>query len=128
MAKVLSFLHTSIIVNNLTQSIDFYEGLLGLKADSSRPDLGFEGRWYSLGNQQIHLMCLVDPEKCEGYQVDRPEHVGRDRHFALQVDSVENLAKLLQTQNIKYTRSLSGRKALFCRDPDGNGLEFIECC
>lgn len=27
---------------------------------------------------------------------------------------------------IPYTRSRSGRTALFCRDPDGNALEFIE--
>lgn len=26
---------------------------------------------------------------------------------------------------LEFYRSRSGRAALFCRDPDGNGLEFI---
>jgi len=28
--------------------------------------------------------------------------------------------------DISFTMSSSGRKALFCRDPDGNALEFIQ--
>jgi len=126
MVNIVSLLHTSIIVNDLLQSIDFYEGLLGLKADLSRPDLGYPGRWYTFGSQQIHLMELPDPENNVDIQIDRPEHVGRDRHIAVQVDSTENLAKLLDSNQIKYTLSRSGRKAIFCRDPDGNGIEFVE--
>lgn len=126
MIKISKLLHSTILVGDLSQSIEFYEGLLGLQADPARPDLGFEGRWYLLGEQQIHLMQLPNPEKAKGIQLDKPEHVGRDRHFAVQVDSVENLAKLLEAANIPYTLSRSGRKALFCRDPDDNGLEFVE--
>ncbi len=126
MVKISKFLHSTILVEDLAQSIEFYEGLLGLKADPTRPDLGYDGRWYCLGEQQIHLMQLPNPEKTKGIQLDRPEHVGRDRHFAVKVDSVENLAKLLESAKIEYSRSRSGRKALFCRDPDENGLEFVE--
>jgi glyoxylase I family protein len=32
----------------------------------------------------------------------------------------------LEQAGIAYTLSISGRKALFCRDRDGNALEFIE--
>jgi glyoxylase I family protein len=31
----------------------------------------------------------------------------------------------LDGARIAYTLSRSGRAALFCRDPDGNALEFI---
>ena len=126
MIKITRLLHSTILVTDLVQAIEFYEGLLGLEADIARPDLGYPGKWYDLGKQQIHLMPLPDPEKIHGYQIDRPEHVGRDRHIAVEVDSVENLAKLLDRENILYTMSRSGRRALFCRDPDGNGLEFVE--
>lgn len=126
MVKITSLLHSTILVADLAQAIEFYEGLLGLEADSARPDLGYPGKWYALGSQQIHLMQLYDPEKEHAYQLDRPEHAGRDRHIAVEVDSVENLAKLLDRENIIYTMSRSGRRALFCRDPDGNGLEFVE--
>ena len=124
--KVNRLLHSTILVSDFSQAIDFYEGLLNFKMDHQRPDLGFAGRWYSLGEQQVHLMVLPDPEKKQNVQIDRPEHAGRDRHIAFEVDSVENLAKLLESNNIKFTMSRSGRKALFCRDPDGNGLEFVQ--
>ena len=44
----------------------------------------------------------------------------------MQVDSIDQLKASLIQANIPYTASKSGRKALFCRDPDGNALEFIE--
>jgi glyoxylase I family protein len=31
----------------------------------------------------------------------------------------------LNQAGVTYTLSQSGRRALFCRDPDGNALEFI---
>jgi len=36
------------------------------------------------------------------------------------------IEKRLKRMSINFTRSQSGRLALFCRDPDGNGLEFIQ--
>jgi len=57
---------------------------------------------------------------------NRPQHGGRDRHTALAVDDLEALQQKLQAHNIEFTRSRSGRHALFVRDPDGNALEFIE--
>ncbi|MEE8429299.1 MAG: glyoxalase, partial [Gammaproteobacteria bacterium] len=30
----------------------------------------------------------------------------------------------LESAGIPYNQSRSGRQALFCRDPDGNALEF----
>jgi len=84
--------------------------------------MNFAGVWYDLGKQQIHLLCLPNPEK----GLMRPEHGGRDRHVALGVDSVDALERKLESAAIPYTRSQSGRAALFCRDPDGNALEFVE--
>jgi hypothetical protein len=39
---------------------------------------------------------------------------------------VETLAQQLDKAGIAFTRSQSGRAALFCRDPDDNALEFVE--
>lgn len=120
--KVRAVLHVTFLVADLARARAFYEDLLGLAADPSRPDLGFPGVWYALNeHQQIHLMRLPDPEA----GLARPEHGGRDRHVALAVDDFEALTARLQAAGIVYTRSRSGRAALFCRDPDGNALEFI---
>lgn len=120
--KIRAILHTTFLSSDLARSRAFYEGVLGLTADPARPDLGFPGIWYSLpGQQQIHLMRLDDPEA----GLIRPEHGGRDRHVALAVDDVEVLCGRLEAAGVAFTRSRSGRLALFCRDPDGNALEFV---
>ena len=120
--KISGILHATFLVSNLEKSRAFYEEVLGLAADPARPDLGFPGVWYAVGaDQQIHLMRLPDPEA----GLERPTHGGRDRHVALGVDDLAQLTGRLDAAGISYTRSRSGRVALFCRDPDGNALEFI---
>jgi hypothetical protein len=40
--------------------------------------------------------------------------------------SLEPLVARLEAHRIPFTLSMSGRRALFCRDPDGNAYEFME--
>ena len=122
MFKIESILHSSVIVNDTPTALKFYQGVLGLECDPARPDLGYPGAWLNLGSQQIHLLELANPDPVDG----RPQHGGRDRHTAFAVDSVDELVMMLAQQGINYTLSRSSRRALFCRDPDGNALEFIE--
>jgi len=120
---ITAILHASLLTTDLSQSRAFYEGILGLKLDSSRPVMSYDGVWYDVApNQQIHLLFLPDPEA--GLQ--RPAHGGRDRHVALAVSDFAKLVERLNQAGIAYTLSQSGRRALFCRDPDQNALEFIE--
>lgn len=121
-AVLLRFHHASLIVSDTARALKFYNGLLGLQIDGRRPDLGYPGAWLSLGEQQIHLLELPNPDPVDG----RPAHGGRDRHLAFMVDDFGGLIKTLENAGVAFTKSRSGRKALFCRDPDGNALEFIE--
>jgi glyoxylase I family protein len=111
-----------MIVQDTEQALAFYTGILGLEQDMSRPDLGYPGAWLSVGDAQIHLLELPNPDPITG----RPEHGGRDRHLALSVTNLGALQTSLERAAIVFTLSKSGRKALFCRDVDGNALEFIE--
>ena len=54
------------------------------------------------------------------------EHGGRDRHFCLGVADVDHLGALLDKAGVPFTRSMSGRPAIFFRDPDANTLECVE--
>ncbi|MEJ2508987.1 MAG: VOC family protein [Gammaproteobacteria bacterium] len=104
-------------------ALAFYAGVLGMPVDPDRPDLGFPGAWLKIGeDQQIHLLELPNPDPTS----DRPAHGGRDRHVALRIDDIEPLRAALDAAGVDYTLSRSGRRALFCRDPDGNALEFIQ--
>ena len=114
--------HVSLIVADTGRALEFYRDLLGLECDSSRPELAYPGAWLRVGGQQIHLLELPNPDASEG----RPLHGGRDRHVAFYIASLSELKARLQQQQIDFTESRSGRVAIFCRDPDGNALEFIE--
>jgi len=119
---ITGIFHTTFLAADLAKSRAFYEGVLGLRPDPNRPAMSYGGVWYDVApNQQIHLMLLPNPEA--GLQ--RPAHGGRDRHVALAVSDIAKLIARLDQAGIAYTLSQSGRRALFCRDPDGNALEFI---
>ncbi|MFN2309477.1 MAG: VOC family protein [Gammaproteobacteria bacterium] len=114
--------HVSVIVADTARALYFYRDLLGLQIDARRPDLGYPGAWLWIGDQQLHLLELTNPDPVTG----RPAHGGRDRHLALTVDDLAALGQRLEAAGIACTVSRSGRRALFCRDPDGNALELIE--
>ena len=117
---VLALHHVSVIVADTTRALAFYCDVLGLET-VDRPDLGYPGAWLQAGAQQIHLLQLPNPDSSE----NRPEHGGRDRHLALLVDDLEAIEQRLVSRSMFFTRSKSGRKALFCRDYDGNAVELI---
>lgn len=120
---ILAIHHTSFLTGDLATARQFYESVLGLSPSSKRPQMSFDGVWYDItATQQIHLMLLPNP--AAGLQ--SPEHGGRDRHVALLVSDLAQLTGRLNKAGVAYTQSQSGRRAVFCRDPDGNALELIE--
>jgi glyoxylase I family protein len=114
--------HCSLIVADTAKALAFYTGILGLKVDESRPDLGYPGAWLQITGSQIHLLEVPNPDPLE----NRPAHGGRDRHLALQVTDLQAVIQRLQQAGIAYSKSKSGRAALFCRDFDENAIELVE--
>jgi glyoxylase I family protein len=119
---VSGFHHASLLIADLRRSLEFYQGILGLELNINRPALGYPGAWLNVSSQQIHLIQLPNPDPTIG----RPLHAGHDRHLALTVSNIDQLRTALSDAGVSFTSSRSGRPALFCRDPDGNGLEFIQ--
>ena len=122
MADIVAIHHVSLLVSDTRRALLFYQGLLGLEVDESRPVMSFPGAWLQVGAAQIHLLEL--PDLLRGATL--PEHGGRDRHVALSVTDMDGVVAALDAAGIAYTLSRSGRRALFCRDPDGNAVELIE--
>lgn len=119
---VRKLLHASLLVSDTQRSVEFYRAILDLNPNDNRPDLGYPGAWLDIGEQQIHLIELPNPDPVQG----RPEHGGRDRHTALAVANIEQLRHRLERYKVAYTKSRSGRGAVFFRDPDGNAIECVE--
>lgn len=139
MTNHLGLHHASLLIADLERALAFYRDVLGMSVSDRRPDLGYPGAWLETGSQQLHLLRLPNPDVqdtqvpqaqgCAGAAdplVGRPAHGGRDRHVALLIGNLDRLRQRLETGGVAYTLSRSGRRALFCRDPDGNALEFIE--
>ena len=122
MALIAGLHHVSVLVANTERALAFYRDLLELPVAPERPPMAYGGAWLQLGSQQIHLLELPNPDPVRG----RPEHGGRDRHVALTVTDLDTLVTRLEAAGISCTLSRSGRRALFCRDPDGNAVELIE--
>ena len=122
MSSVIDLHHVSLIVADTGRALLFYQGVLGLEIEHSRPDLAFPGAWLKLGDRQLHLLELPNPDPVD----QRPSHGGRDRHTAVYVTDLDGFSRRLEDAGIPYTLSRSGRRALFCRDPDGNAWELVE--
>lgn len=122
MKNIIALNHVSLLVKDTARALEFYQGLLGLELDESRPQMTFPGAWLVVGAAQIHLLEI----SLAATQAELPEHGGRDRHVALDVVDLGAIEVALQAADIPYTPSRSGRRALFCRDPDGNAVELVE--
>lgn len=117
--------HHSVLSADIGKSKFFFHTILGLEIDPARPAaLSFDGLWFKLGSsgQTLHCICLPSQDPVD----NRPEHGGLDRHVALKISSLDPLVARLEAHAIFYTKSKSGRRAIFFRDPDGNAIEVIE--
>lgn len=119
--NIINIHHSSLLVADTQASLKFYCGILNLN-QLERPPLPFPGAWLEIGAQQLHLLELENSDPTTG----RPEHGGRDRHVAFNVLDLDLIKQALEEGDVAFTMSMSGRRALFCRDLDGNALEFIE--
>jgi catechol 2,3-dioxygenase-like lactoylglutathione lyase family enzyme len=104
--------HASIRIGDLERSRKFYERLLGL-SQAARPDLGFPGVWYALGEGQLHLIEI--PKYGEG-GIDPS-----DPHFAIEIDDVEGTKQALDDAGIVYVSFAGG---IWIKDPDGYTVEL----
>src|SRR5215470_1259149 len=87
--------HASICVANVERSRQFYEGLLGL-SPAPRPDFGFPGMWYQIGEGQLHLIQRDRQPVAAAHAID-----ATDPHLAIRVDDLEGMRRRLQAAGLK---------------------------
>lgn len=114
--------HASVLVTDLNRAREFYEGILGLSINPSRPGKSFDGLWYDVGTEQIHLIVADAPDLGD----ETALYPGIRRHVALRVENLKNLETKIRAAGLPLFPSSSGRPVLFCRDFDGNAFELIE--
>jgi len=113
--NLLGVHHISINVRELDAAICFYRDALEL-APLERPDLGFAGAWFALGDgRELHLVEAPDSKPARG------------QHFAFRVRDIERTTLELSDRGVRCSevRSLpGGGRQCFFVDPSGNLLEL----
>jgi lactoylglutathione lyase len=122
------YLHTSIFVNNMDDSIDFYTKKLGLKLLGGpdhypgNADMAFVG-----SNWDAYIELVYDLEEHPPYQIGN-----RYEHLALEVDGdLAALCEKLKSQGVKVLKgpkkSPGGTRSIaFVEDPNGIPVELLE--
>ena len=121
------YLHTSIFVNNMDESIKFYTQTLGLKLldkhhYEGNADMAFVGRDWN-----AYIELVYDLEEHPPYEIGN-----RYEHLALEVDGdLPALCEKLKAQAVKIIKgpkkSPSGTRWIaFVEDPNGIPVELLE--
>ncbi|MFB5663870.1 VOC family protein [Alteribacillus sp. HJP-4] len=111
--------HVSLTVADVEKAKQFYENVLELELEE-RPPFDFNGEWYKIGRQQLHL--IEDTEKTIDTEINT-----RAPHFAFRVKDYEETKLHLEHHNVPFTAkpdSIAGFAQLYCLDPSGNVIEL----
>ncbi|MBV9149934.1 MAG: VOC family protein [Candidatus Eremiobacteraeota bacterium] len=121
------YLHTSVFVNNMDDSIDFYTHKLGLKLLDGpfhypgNADMAFVGNdWNS------YIELVYDLEDHPPYQLGN-----RYEHLAIEVENLSRVMADLKANGIKVLQDIKkspggGRSIAFIEDPNGIPVELLE--
>lgn len=115
--------HVSVPVTDLPRARRFYEEVLGLEVSDERPAFPFDGVWFRIGADQLHLIVHPKAEtRRSTTDIDT-----MDGHFALRVRDIRQVLRRLDEHGWKYEyrpESITGWHQVFVTDPDGNVIEI----
>ena len=122
--------HVAISVSDLARAKAFYSGVLGLE-EIARPAFPFDGAWYRIGDQEVHLIVSRDPTFRTGKGVTL-----EDGHFALRAKSFKGALAHLESKGVRAggdepgrsmrvnAASVTGYPQIHVLDPDRNVIEI----
>ena len=122
--------HVAVSVSDLARAKEFYSDVLGLE-EIPRPAFPFDGAWYRIGRQEVHLIVSRDPTFRSGKGVTL-----EDGHFALRAKSFRAALAHLESKGCRNggdepgrsmrvnTASVTGYPQIHLLDPDRNVIEI----
>jgi catechol 2,3-dioxygenase-like lactoylglutathione lyase family enzyme len=123
--------HCGLIVADLERSRRFYGAALGLEEVSRPSNFVFEGAWFQVGDDQLHLLVENDTTGRAGTGDPGPSaRVGLATHIALEVDDLDAARARLDGHGVSLIGGPmprgDGYDQLFMRDPDGYVIELFQ--
>ena len=127
--RITGIHHVTLLVKDLNRSVAFYRNVLGMRlVKQTVNDDDKSARHFIFGDAEGRpgtlITCLEYPDLDEG-KVGR----GSTHHFALSVESVEELAAwkgYLEGRGIPTTEVMEREdfRSIYLRDPDGHIVEI----
>ena len=118
--KVRGLDHYNIDTAKPTETVAFYEGVLGAVNDPSRrPDFGFPGAWLFIDDHPVIHLNFIDE--------DRSGPTGAFNHIAFEAEGYLEMCRQLDEQGLRYATNENTDIDLFqifVRDPNKVRLEF----
>ena len=123
--------HCGLIVADLERSRLFYSGALGLEEVPRPRNFVFEGAWFQVGDDQLHLLVEGETTSRAGGADPGPSaRVGLANHIALEVDDLEGSVVRLDEHGVALIGGPmprgDGYDQVFIRDPDGYVIELFQ--
>ena len=123
--------HCGLIVADLERSRRFYGGALALEEVPRPHNFVFEGAWFQVGEDQIHLLVESDTTSRAGAGDPGPSAaVGLATHVAIEVDELGPALDRLAEHGVELLGGPmprgDGYDQVFMRDPDGYVIELFE--
>ncbi|XP_061376017.1 glyoxylase I 4-like [Gastrolobium bilobum] len=123
---LLSLNHVSFICKSVSESLKFYENVLGFVLIKRPSSFKFEGAWlfnYGIG---IHLL------ESDKVPAKRGEINPKENHISFQCSDMKLIMQKLDAMNIKYVTAIVEEGGiqvdqLFFHDPDGYMIEICNC-
>jgi catechol 2,3-dioxygenase-like lactoylglutathione lyase family enzyme len=125
MIKPRSVNHTAFRITDPEKTRKFYEGVLGLKVLTFRPNFPQGGFWFGAGENQIHV---IQSKPGDVIREGEPDPVGP--HIALEIEDFDEALRTLRENGVHVVlpedagiKVTAGRQ-MWVHDPDGNTIEL----
>ncbi|CAD5166279.1 unnamed protein product [Musa acuminata subsp. malaccensis] len=130
MPPLMSLNHVSFMCRSVSQSVKFYQEVLGFVSIKRPSSFSFKGAWlfnYGIG---IHLL------QCNTSEENLPKRKGvinpKDNHISFQCSNMKLLMLKLKKMGVEYVTAKVEEEGiqvdqLFFHDPDGNMIEICNC-
>lgn len=126
---LIAFDHVTLIVSSVDVSRNFYVQLLGM-SEVPRPDFGFPGAWFQIGNTMIHITLSDENSGLAGWGDREVKRPSRGHHLAYSTADFDGALRLIQLSNVPVAAGPQtrpdGARQIYISDPDGHLIEICQ--
>jgi len=126
MAKIKKLNHVAVVVNDITEALDFWEKALGIKLGyvEDVPSQKVKVAFLPVGESEIELVQPTSEDT--GTTIFLQARGGGMHHLCFEVDNIDEMLADLKSRSIRLINEeplvLKGRKMAFIHPESANGV------